>query len=45
VGYWKQALEAFTALPAYEESPEAYRDWGAESEFSLVGMGPGECAV
>ena len=43
--YWKKALEPFTALPPYEQSPESYRDWGAESEFSLLGMGPGECAA
>ena len=45
VAYWKQALEPYTSLPAYEQSPEAYRDWGAETEFSLGGMGPGECAA
>ena len=41
----KQALEPFTTLPPYDESPEAYRDWGAETDFSLAGMGPGECAA
>jgi ferredoxin-nitrite reductase/sulfite reductase (ferredoxin) len=45
INYWKQALAPFEALPSYEESPEAYRDWGAETEFSLGGMGPGECAA
>ena len=44
IPYWKQALEEFSTLPSYDESPEAYRDWGAEEEFSLGGMGPGECA-
>jgi len=43
--YWKRALEPFETLPPYEASPEAYRDWGAESDFSLGGMGPGECAA
>ena len=43
--YWKHALEPFTALPPYERSPESYRDWGAETEFTLGGMGPGECAA
>ena len=43
--YFKQALEPFTSLPAYEQTPEAYRDWGAETDFSLGGMGPGECAA
>ena len=43
--YWKEALEPFTTLPPFEQSPEAYRDWGAETDFSLGGMGPGECAA
>ena len=43
--YWKRALDPFTTLPPYEQSPEAYRDWGAETDFSLLGMGPGECAA
>jgi ferredoxin-nitrite reductase/sulfite reductase (ferredoxin) len=42
---WKQSLEEFTTLPSYEATPEAYRDWGAETDFSLGGMGPGECAA
>ncbi len=45
LSYWKQALEPFTTLPPHETAPEAYRDWGAESDFSLQGMGPGECAA
>ena len=45
MGYWQQALAEFTTLPPYEETPEAYRDWGAETEFSLGGMGVGECAA
>ena len=44
-GYWKLVLEPFTTLPPYDDSPESYRDWGAETEFSLGGMGPGECAA
>lgn len=43
--YWKQALNEFTTLPSYEQSPEGYRDWGSETDFSLGGMGPGECAT
>jgi len=43
--YWKQVLTPFETLPPYDESPEAYRDWGAEADFSLGGMGPGECAA
>ena len=45
VAYWKAALSPFTTLPAYTDAPEAYRDWGAETDFSLGGMGPGECAA
>ena len=45
LSYWKAALDEFTTLPAYTDSPEAYRDWGAETDFSLGGMGPGECAA
>jgi len=43
--YWKQHLEPLTTLPDFSTTPEAYRDWGAEEEFSLGGMGPGECAA
>ncbi len=43
--YWKAALDAFTTLPSYEASADAYRDWGVETDFSLGGMGPGECAA
>ncbi|OGX28862.1 MAG: hypothetical protein A3B78_02750 [Omnitrophica WOR_2 bacterium RIFCSPHIGHO2_02_FULL_67_20] len=45
MAYWKQALEPFTTLPPYEQSPASYRDWGADTEFTLGGMGPGECAA
>ena len=43
--YWKQQLEPFTTLPDYAAQPDAYRDWGAEADFTLGGMGPGECAA
>ena len=43
--FWKKKLEPFTSLPAFEQSPELYRDWGAETDFSMGGMGPGECAA
>ena len=45
MSYWKQALEEFTTLPPYEEAPEVYRDWDAETDFSLSGIGQGECAA
>ncbi|PIQ83099.1 MAG: ferredoxin--nitrite reductase [Candidatus Omnitrophica bacterium CG11_big_fil_rev_8_21_14_0_20_64_10] len=43
--FWKEKLQPFATLPDFEQSPEAYRDWGAETDFSLAGMGPGECAA
>jgi sulfite reductase (ferredoxin) len=45
IAYWKTAMEPFTTLPPYEQSPDAYRDWGADADFTLGGMGPGECAA
>ncbi len=43
--YWKSALEEFTILPTYEQAVDAYRDWGTDTDFTLGGMGPGECAA
>ncbi|MBN1586698.1 MAG: nitrite/sulfite reductase [Candidatus Omnitrophica bacterium] len=43
--FWKEKLEEFTTLPSYEEDPSMHRDWGAETDFSLEGMGAGECAA
>lgn len=45
VAYWKEAMKEYENLPSYEEKPEAYRDWFVDKEFSLEGMGPGECAA
>lgn len=45
-------LEHFQALvdlhahvPAYDEAPEYYRDWGSDTDFSLAGRGAGECGA
>lgn len=40
----KEALKDLTELPAFEESPERYRDWGSEEGFAIE-TGPGECAA
>ncbi len=40
----QQIVEPCLALPAYAESPFAYRDWGQSGDFSLGGIGQGECA-
>jgi sulfite reductase (ferredoxin) len=34
-----------STLPAYEEDRAFYRDWGATEDFSLAGLGPGECGA
>ena len=32
-------------IPAHDEAPEFYVDWGASEPFSLAGLGPGECGA
>lgn len=32
-------------LPTYEEDQGCYSDWGVDEEFSLAGLGPGECGA
>lgn len=39
-----EILAEFTQLPAYEEAPDGFRDWGAEEAFQPK-TGAGECAV
>jgi sulfite reductase (ferredoxin) len=40
------ALEQrFAEIPAFEDDKNYYYDWGAESQFSLVGRGVGECSA
>jgi sulfite reductase (ferredoxin) len=43
--YFEQLLTPHTAVPAYHEAPEYYRDWDQTSDFSLAGRGPGECGA
>ncbi len=40
----KELLQPLTELPTYDEDPSYYKDIGAEEEFALEDMGPGECA-
>jgi sulfite reductase (ferredoxin) len=37
-------LEPFTAVPAYDEDPSYYSDWGDPREFTIGDLGAGECA-
>lgn len=37
-------LEPFTQLPEPSVCPEGYQDFGADTDFNLDDLGPGECA-
>ncbi len=40
----KSMLEDLMQVPAYEEDPSFYRDWGDTREFTTDDLGKGECA-
>ena len=40
----KEVVAPFTSLPAYEQNPEMYFDWGDTSDFKAE-IGVGECAA
>lgn len=42
--HFKVLLESLTELPSYEVDPSYYQDLGADEDFALEDMGPGECA-
>ncbi|TAN59600.1 hypothetical protein EPN16_06820, partial [bacterium] len=35
----------YERLPSYSENKDYYFDWGKDEEFSLAGIGPGECGA
>lgn len=35
----------YERLPSYRENKDYYFDWGKDEEFSLAGIGPGECGA
>ena len=39
----KEVVQRYGYVPAYSENKDYYIDWGRSEEFSLEGMGPGEC--
>jgi sulfite reductase (ferredoxin) len=41
----KKIVLEHSTLPAYEEDRAFYRDWDATEDFSLAGLGPGECGA
>ena len=44
-GDLKEIVTRHARLPQYEEARDYYMDWGAKEEFSLAGLGPGECGA
>jgi sulfite reductase (ferredoxin) len=40
----KIMVEDLLSVPAHDENPDIYRDWGKTVEFTLADMGRGECA-
>jgi sulfite reductase (ferredoxin) len=40
----KAMLEDLMKVPPHDEAPSYYSDWGDPREFTLTGMGVGECA-
>jgi sulfite reductase (ferredoxin) len=44
-GHLRELQRKYDAVPAYNEAPEFYRDFGSAEDFSLAGRGPGECGA
>lgn len=38
-----EVIARYNYVPPYQENSEFYRDWGKKEDFSLSGIGPGEC--
>lgn len=41
----KVLVKKHSELPSFDDDKSFYVDWGASEEFSLAGLGPGECGV
>lgn len=41
----KGLIKNYESIPSYEEDKDFYIDWGRLEEFSLAGIGPGECGA
>lgn len=41
----REILKKYSYMPPYSENRDFYIDWGKEEEFSLDGLGPGECGA
>ncbi|MDO8586220.1 MAG: sulfurtransferase TusA family protein [Armatimonadota bacterium] len=43
--YLRRLGHEYDRMPAYDEAPDFYRDFGSAEDFSLAGRGPGECGA
>lgn len=41
----KEVAQRYAYVPVYSENKDYYIDWGRKEEFSLEGIGPGECGA
>lgn len=41
----KEVIAKYSYVPSYEENRDFYIDWGKTEDFSLDGLGPGECGA
>lgn len=41
----KEIAAKYAYVPSYQENKDFYIDWGKTEEFSLAGLGPGECGA
>ncbi|HHL40167.1 MAG TPA: hypothetical protein ENJ37_06645 [Deltaproteobacteria bacterium] len=41
----RELVERYSTMPPHDEAPQMYTDWGVDEEFSLAGLGPGECGA
>lgn len=41
----RELVKRYSVMPSYEEDRGFYCDWGRDEEFSLAGLGPGECGA
>jgi len=43
--HFRKLIGRFSSVPAYDDNPEYYRDFGQDQDFSLAGRGAGECGA
>ena len=41
----RELIAEFSYVPSYHENKNFYADWGKKEDFSLQGLGPGECGA